>query len=50
MRSLNLTIMLTLVSLTLFGQNTNKAKEEISTLVTNFSSAVENRDTLLLDP
>ncbi|MBK7036289.1 MAG: nuclear transport factor 2 family protein [Chitinophagales bacterium] len=50
MKSLKLTIMLTLVSATLFGQNTNKAKEEISTLVTNFSSAVENRDTLLLDP
>lgn len=50
MKSLKLTIMLTLVSATLFGQNTNKAKEEISTLVTNFSSAVEKRDTLLLDP
>lgn len=50
MRSLNLTIMLTLVSLTLFGQNTNKAKEEINTLVTNFSTAVEKRDTLLLEP
>lgn len=41
--------MLILVSATLFGQNTNKAKEEISTLVTNFSSAVEKRDTLLLE-
>ncbi len=49
MKSLNLTIMLSIVTTTLFSQTTHTAKEEINTLVTNFSSAVEKRDTLLLE-
>jgi len=50
MKSFKLLVMLLFVNATIFGQTTEMSKQEISALITNFSAAVETRNTMLLEP
>jgi hypothetical protein len=50
MKLLTPTIMMLLLSMTTFGQNTKTDKEAISMLISNFSAAVDARDAKALEP